>query len=415
MEEFSLVNSASALFEAASGCRLHRDPASQKCKFLPLGRWRRTLQQEDLPRSCQYMMLSDHLDMVGVQLRTTWTQTRKANFDMVQERVSSTVNSWKAGKFMPLSLRPWSINSYVLSKIWFKCGSVDLRVADTTAINSSVKSWLYADLWEKPSESVMCRPASYGGLGVASVKHKGQAVLIKTFLETAASPKFRHSLLHSIMFRFHILDDTSVPDLGYLPYYPASFFQLIKHVHLETPLNILTMSISQWTRMLTEDGLTMMEDNNVRKYIPCRSELSSPTTDWEQSWRLCRQAGLGSDLDSFNFKLLHGLLVTKQRINHLTPGTPATCSHCQVCVQGDLQHALLHCSYNDGAGQALLSAVQEHLPETSILMAIWDKRLSKQRITLYEIRATLEARCLLLRETRFSNHHAKLLELKNLL
>ena len=124
MEEFSLVNSASALFEAASGCRLHRDPASQKCKFLPLGRWRRTLQQEDLPRSCQYMMLSDHLDMVGVQLRTTWTQTRKANFDMVQERVSSTINSWKAGKFMPLSLRPWSINSYVLSKVWFKCGYV---------------------------------------------------------------------------------------------------------------------------------------------------------------------------------------------------------------------------------------------------------------------------------------------------
>ena len=205
------------------------------------------------------------------------------------------------------------------------------------------------------------------------------------------------------MFRYHILDDTSIPDPGYLPYYPASFFQLIKHVHLETPLNILTMSTSQWTRLLTEDGLTMIEENNVRKYIPCRSEPSSPTTDWELVWRQCRQAGLGSDLDSFNFKLLHGLLVTKQRFNHLTPGTPATCSHCQEGVQEDLQHALLHCLYNDGAGQALLSAVQVHLPETDAaallrleltnlpeelefpmmtfisctLMAIWDKRLSK--------------------------------------
>jgi hypothetical protein len=83
MEEFSLVNDASALFEAASGCLLHREPASQKCKFLPLGRWRRTLQQEDLPRACQYMVLSDHLDMVGVQLKATWTQTRKANCDIV--------------------------------------------------------------------------------------------------------------------------------------------------------------------------------------------------------------------------------------------------------------------------------------------------------------------------------------------
>ena len=125
MEEFSLVNSASALFEAASGCRLHRDPASQKCKFLPLGHWRRTLQQEDLPLACQYIILSDHLDMVGVQLHATWTQTRKSNGDIVQQRVSSTVNPWRAGKFMPLTMRPWSINCYVLSKVWFKCGSVD--------------------------------------------------------------------------------------------------------------------------------------------------------------------------------------------------------------------------------------------------------------------------------------------------
>ena len=82
MEEFSLVNTASALFEAASGCQLHRDPSSQKCKFLPLGRWRKSLQQEDLPPACQYLILSDHLDMVGVQLHATWTQTRKANCDM---------------------------------------------------------------------------------------------------------------------------------------------------------------------------------------------------------------------------------------------------------------------------------------------------------------------------------------------
>ena len=68
MGEFSLVDSASALFEAASGCRLHRNPESQKCKFLSLGKWRKSLTQEDLPHSCQYLVLSDHLDMVGVQL-----------------------------------------------------------------------------------------------------------------------------------------------------------------------------------------------------------------------------------------------------------------------------------------------------------------------------------------------------------
>ena len=63
MEEFSLVDRAMHLFETSSGCRLHRDPASKKCKFLPLSRWRGTLQQSDIP--CSYMTISDHLDMLG--------------------------------------------------------------------------------------------------------------------------------------------------------------------------------------------------------------------------------------------------------------------------------------------------------------------------------------------------------------
>ena len=440
MGEFMLVNNASALFEAASGCRLHRDPISQKCKFLPLGRWRNTLQQEDLPAACQYMVISDHLDMLGVQLKATWTQTRKANGDIIQQRVSNTINSWKAGKFMPLTMRPWSINSFVLAKVWFRCGSVDLRVGDINAINSSIKSWLYADLFEKPSEMVMCRPASYGGLGVSSVKFKAMAALIQTFMETSANPKFRKSLLHSAMYRYHVLSDTSIPNPGYLPCYPASFFDTIRRVHLETPLNVTTMSTSQWVRVLTEEGLTM-EFNGVWQHIPCRPEILAPNNDWEHTWKLVRLRGLDSDLTSFNFKLVHGLLVTKKRMHQLNPVTPSTCTHCNDLVEEDLQHALLSCSYNDGVGQSLLAAVQNILPDvtpdcllrlelgnlqeddelslvtviSTCLMETWKKRFEKLRIRLYDIRATLEARCLLLRETRFSENSQSLVNLVSLL
>ena len=62
-DEIPLVGKASAMFEAASGCILHRDPTSQKCKLLPLGKWHSTLKQEDLPASCNYMVISGHLDM----------------------------------------------------------------------------------------------------------------------------------------------------------------------------------------------------------------------------------------------------------------------------------------------------------------------------------------------------------------
>ena len=236
---------------------------------------------------------------------------------------------------MPLSMRPWSINCYVLSKVWFRCRSVDLRVSDLSAISSSVKSWLYADLLEKPSEAVMCRPASHGGLGVTSVKYKAQAILIRTFLETAAIPKFRHSLLHSLLFRYHVLEDTSIPDPGYLPYYPATFFEMIRYVHHDTPLNILYMSTGQWVRVLTEQGLTMSVEAGHQQFIPCRAETRYPTNDWTVSWRLCRLPGLGSDLISFNFKLLHGLLVTRQRLHQLTPD-------CHILACGSDPFSYLH-------------------------------------------------------------------------
>ena len=110
MEEFLTVDSACALFEAASGCRLHRDPASQKCKFLRLGEWKGSLQQKDIP--CDYMTISDHLEMVGCELRSTWTQSRKANGDILHKRVDDTIKPWRAGKFMDISQRGFSINTF---------------------------------------------------------------------------------------------------------------------------------------------------------------------------------------------------------------------------------------------------------------------------------------------------------------
>ena len=161
MEEFSLIDRAMALYESASGCKLHRDPATKKCKFLPLARWRGTLEQADIP--CQYMSISDHLDMVGVELRATWTQTRKANGDIVQSRVTNTCKQWKTGKFMHLSMKSWSVNHYCLSQVWFKTHSVDLRAMDVASLTSSVKSWIYADQLVKPEERIMYRPPSQGG------------------------------------------------------------------------------------------------------------------------------------------------------------------------------------------------------------------------------------------------------------
>ena len=317
MQEFALVDRASSLFERSSGCKLHRDPASGKCKFLPLGRWRGTLSQEDIP--FPYMVLSDHLDMVGVDLRATATQTRKANGDILQSRIKNTIGPWQAGKFMPLTERPWSLNSYALSKLWYKCNCIDLRAMDITAINSKVKAWLYADQFEKPEELVLYRPALLGGLGLHHVQLKAQAMLIRSFLETATNPNFLHSLFHNSLFRYHVLQHRDLPDPGPTPYYSNGFFETIREVHENSPLNVSTMSSREWYLLLVEDKVTMeLQPNTDRQqHIKCKAEVANPNNDWDRTWRFARLKGLESEIITFLWRLLHKLLPTQDRIQRI--------------------------------------------------------------------------------------------------
>ena len=185
MSEFALVDRAVTLFEKSSGNKLHRDPIGGKCKVLPLGRWRNTLQQEDI--GLPHLTISDSLSMVGVELTASWQATRKINNDELQKRVQSCIGSWKSGKFMPLVCRPFSLNTYCLSKVWYRTGSVDMRVGDISAITSKVKSYCYQDLYQKPSEVLLYRGVEEGGLGLHHLRSKSLANLISTFIQTACS------------------------------------------------------------------------------------------------------------------------------------------------------------------------------------------------------------------------------------
>ena len=436
MSEFFTVDKACALFEKSSGCQLHRDPTSGKCKFLPLGRWRGVLEQEDIPLS--YMVLTDSLEMVGVELKATWAQTKKANGDIIQTRVSNTVNAWKSGKFMDLTSRPWSLNSYALSKVWFRCHSVDLRVTDISSVTSKVKSWLFQDQLEKPEEMILHRPVNMGGLGLHSVKIKGLASLIRTFMETAANPSYHHNLFHTVLYRVNVLDDDSIVSPPTLPpYYPASFFNIIRQARENTPLNVETMSTANWYRLLVEQQITMFEpDNSPREYIRSRAELASPDTDWEVSWRRARLKGLGTEATSFLWKLLHRLLPTEERLARILPNASNHCKICPTPTDADLPHCLLQCVSTIEVGTLLLSMVREHDPAITpakllrlefecedtnemplvwtiaqTLLYMWGVRATGKTVNRVLTRAVLETKISILRETRYHNEH---LIIKNL-
>ena len=443
MQEFALVDTASALFEKSSGCKLHRDPKSGKCKFLPLGRWRGTLTQEDIP--FPYMVLSEYLDMVGVELKATATQTRKANGDILQSRIKNTIGPWQAGKFMTLTQRPWSLNNYALSKLWYKCNCIDMRAMDISFITSKVKAWLYADQLEKPEEIVLYRPASYGGLGLHHVQLKAQAMLIRSFLETATNPNFLHSLYHNSLYRFHVLLHRDLPEPASSPFYSSDFFSTIREVHENSPLNVARMTSKQWYLLLVENKVTMELDPaspSEQQHIQCRAEVASPANDWERTWYYARLKGIGPDMFTFLWRLLHRLLPTQDRVHRIIK-TKSSNSNCQLCQDGvteDLQHAFFQCSFNTNAGDHLtrcLSTVMPGIDSTKILILnfdleesdqfpcvwfashllynIWNCRAEKKRVRILTIRADLEARANLLRETRFSDAVPKISLLISLL
>ena len=103
------------------------------------------------------MRLTDTLDMVGVQLCATWSATRRKNGDNIRSKVQKLLGGWRSGKFLPLIQRPFSVNTYALSKVWYRTACVNLRESDFHAINSSIKKWIYADLLFKPEEMVLFR------------------------------------------------------------------------------------------------------------------------------------------------------------------------------------------------------------------------------------------------------------------
>ena len=112
------------------------------------------------------------------------------------------------------------------------------------------------------------------------------------------------------------------------------------------------------------------------------------------------------------------------------PATSNLCKqpNCSTASVEDLPHALVHCSSNNGVGLKVVQAARSLIPGVTVedllqlnfrveedkelgivwwlaagLMAIWNLRTARKRVEQYLIRAQLEAKIYLLRETIFAD------------
>ena len=118
---------------------------------------------------------------------------------------------------------------------------------------------------------ILHRPHQHGGLGLHPVKYKAMAGYITTFIQTAANPKFQSNLLHSLLYRKHVLgEDVPGAPNPPPPYLTPELFSTIRKVKEETDLNVVKMSEKDWSRFLTEEYITMSPTvgSDQRDFIP---------------------------------------------------------------------------------------------------------------------------------------------------
>ena len=75
-----MIDKAVSNIEKASGCQLHRDITTLKCKILLLGKWK-IWDKKNIP--LLYLNKSEFLDILGVKLFAKYSTTRSENREIL--------------------------------------------------------------------------------------------------------------------------------------------------------------------------------------------------------------------------------------------------------------------------------------------------------------------------------------------
>ena len=317
----------------------------------------------------------------------------------------------------------------------YRCNTIDLRIGDIKAFNRTAKSFIYADLLEKPDELTLYRDIEDGGLGLLNIQIRARAALISTFLQTAINPKFETKFYHNYLYRHFILGE-NFPRPEIPPNFAGDFFPTIRRLK-DSSICIEDCSLKQVYNFLMKDILNKNNDNQTDEALtPLKCEAIYPLTDWRKTWKLVRSKGLGPELTSSTLMILWGIVPTRARLHRILPlANPSP--DCQLCRTTDggtpetVFHALLRCEANQDLPTRLMRTLQIYQPGAelkclitldlniepslelpftwlvgTLLSSIWTQREAR-RVNVRQTRAGLEAKCRECKIKTWANAHAQ--------
>ena len=262
-----------------------------------------------------------------------------------------------------------------------------------------------------------------------NVKMRAMSMLINNFLAQAISPSFPNNQYLNSLYRWHVLEDRSLPDPGRPPYYSTAFFTLIKQVKDTTPLNIAWVPVKQWYQLLMEMGVTHSSEDQDSPPVLISSKLEErhPGVDLSPCYHYSRLFGLSPDQKSFNFKMMQSLLPTRERLARIGKILSNDCLYCRGVT--DTTAHLLTCHLSSQVSFPLLNCLRSIQPDitpediticnfrtsealelpvawlTSMCLTyIWEERVLMRQAELTMCKARLLSNMNLLRDTKWKHY-----------
>ena len=355
-EEFEKCNSCLIKFETASGCQFHRDPASQKCKVMPLGKWKEWLTQENAP--LPFLQVSQTLEILGTTLHEKWIDTRRTAGERVVAKVKYIRNRWRGGRFYDLLLRPYAVNTYMFSNVWAQAGVIDLRIGDSTLIQRQGNDYIYASSNLRPEQIANYLSKEDGGLGTVHVKSKAKALFIKNILEESGSNIYMNAVV-----RKYCKDEEVYPIPVKPEFMDKSFIDTMKYV-LEKMLRLSTKHIYD-ILLKREFGL---EDGDFK----FKNQLRYDDFSMENVIEITTSKYISLPVRTFVWKLAHNLIQTEIEEAKFKNRVPT----CKLCLEVDISKSHIYFS---------CYAVQNVANSFLNVLRIFDPQYSFEEILLFKI------------------------------
>ena len=194
-----------------------------------------------------------------------------------------------------------------MGKLWYRAASVSLWQSDFKSITKLVKQFIYNDLQIRPSDLALYHPVLDGGLGLIHTESKCQALLARTFIETAFGGKFRKNLTNVELYNKKILLEEPNFHIEFSPFYNKSFCETLKYIKETSTKNIQVLSLKEIYNIILEQNV--LKDNEGNKILLNVEQMNS-WIDWGMAWRVLRMRGIPPNLASTMWKAIYFLLKT---------------------------------------------------------------------------------------------------------